>query len=74
MQIKIGEKICFKVVAFDGQILVVSGEIVYYDALTGFYTIKDQNGILHYRAINKIWFDIVIAQKSLESGTLTFLK
>ena len=74
MQINIGEKIVFKTVAFDERILIVPGEIVYYDGLSGFYTIKDQNGILHYRAINKIWYDLEIAQKTIDSGIFTFTK
>jgi hypothetical protein len=74
MQLEIGEKIVFKVVAFDAKIVVVSGVIVYYDGLSGIYTIKDQNGILHYRAINKIWKNVARAQKTLDSGTLDFVK
>lgn len=73
MEIEIGKAIVFKAEALDKKTYVVSGEIVNYDKLSGVYTVKDQNGILYYRAINKIWYDIVIAQNTKDSGTFSFI-
>jgi hypothetical protein len=68
-----GTIIVFKVVAPDEKIYIVWGEISAYDELSGVYTITDQNGKLHQRAINKIWYDLPIAQKTSDSGTFNLI-
>jgi hypothetical protein len=73
MNIEIGKKVVFKVVAPDNNFEVVSGTIIYYDGLTGIYGIKDKLNIVHYRAINKIWFDFEIARNTTDSGTIKIL-
>ena len=68
-----GTQVVFKVVAPDEKIYVVAGEICNYEELSGIYTIKDQNGNFHQRAVNKIWHELEVAQKTPDSGTFNLI-
>lgn len=68
-----GIQIVFKVIAPDEKVYIVMGEVSGYDRLSGIYTIKDQNGTLHQRAVNKIWYELEVAQKTTDSGTFNLI-
>jgi hypothetical protein len=73
MNIEIGKRVVFKVATPDNGSRVVSGTIIHYDGLTGIYGIKDKQNTVHYRAINKIWFDFEIARNTVDSCMLKIL-
>jgi len=72
--IKNGTNIVFKIKLPNEQILVVQGKIIDYNEFTGIFTIEDKDNKKHLRGINKIWFDIVIAQKTENSGNFKLIK
>lgn len=68
-----GTTVVIKVLAPNESVYLIFGEISDYNTLSGIYTIKDQNGIFYPRAINKIWYELEIAQKTKDSGTFTLI-
>ena len=68
-----GTQVVFKVIAPDEEVYIVIGEVSGYDGLSGIYTIKAQNGNSHQRAVNKIWCELEVEQKTADSGTFNLI-